>query len=240
MGSGDGGDVEWFSGGRIAHEEIERLAVLMYKEISLRLRHVDLRSVVGHRITAMYGPPMANPDLMLVSFQGGSGDKSPSKPTWPERFRYLDSKFDFGRALRSQFREAGLYETLEKRTVAMAACFPEAPASESNRWMAKRGPRAEWREFSSNWVRRMVAAMHPRAVLLFGKKASKAVGLDDGWSDETFDSRGWRAFGRAELEGCPTVYCQHLSQGWSRQSVQTSLREVGRIIGAPDHDLGMP
>ena len=188
----------------------------------------------------MYGPPMANPDLMLVSFQGGGGDNSPSEPTWPVRFRYLDSEFDFGRALRSQFREAGLYETLEKRTVAMAACFPEAPVSESNRWMAKRGPRAEWREFSSNWVRRMVAAMRPRAVLLFGKKASKAVGLDDRWSDETFDSRRWREFGRAELEGCPAVYCQHLSQGWQRRSVQTSLGEVGRIIGAPDRDLGMP
>lgn len=122
----------------------------------------------------------------------------------------------------------------------MAACFPKAPASESYRWMAKRGSRAEWREFSSNWVRRMVAAMRPRAVLLCGKKASKAVGLGDRWSDETFDSRRWREFGRAELEGCPAVYCQHLSQGWSRQSVQTSLREVGRIIGAPDHDLGMP
>ena len=86
----------------------------------------------------------------------------------------------------------------------------------------------------------MVAAMHPRAVLLFGKKASKAVGVDDRWSDEIFDSRRWRAFGRTELEGCPAVYCQHLSQGWQRRSVQTSLREVRRIIGAPDRDLGMP
>ena len=187
----------------------------------------------------MYGPPMANPDLMLVSFQGGGGDSSPSEPTWPDRLRYLNSEFDFGRALRRQFREAGLYETLEARTVAMAACFPEAPANQSNGWMAKRGPRAEWREFSSNWVRRMVSAMRPRAVLLFGKKASKAVGLDDRWGDEVLDSRGWRAFGRAEVEGCPAVYCQHLSQGWRRECVQTSLREVGRIIGARGQDSRM-
>ena len=202
------------SGPQQLQAEIEQLAERMYEETFLRLRHVDLGGVVKHRITALYGPPMARPDLMLVSFQGGGGDSSPSNPTWPERLRYLDSEFDFGRALRSQFREAGLYETLATRTVAMAACFPEAPAAESNRWLAKHGARADWRAFSSNWVRRMVSAMRPRVVLLFGRKASKTLGLDDRWSDELLDTRGWRAFGRVELEGCPAVYCQHLSQGW--------------------------
>ncbi len=227
-------------GPQLALTEIERLAERMYEETFLRLRDVDLRRAVKHRITALYGPPMASPDLMLVSFQGGGGDSSPSEPTWPERLLYLDSPFDFGRALRSQFREAGLYDTLATRTVAMAACFPEAPASESNRWMAKRGPRADWRTFSSNWVRRMVSAMRPRAVLLFGKKASDAVGLEDRWRDEVLDSRRWRAFGRAELEGCPAVYCQHLPQGWMREWVQTSLGEVGRVIGSADRDVGSP
>ena len=219
--------------------EIVQLAARMYDETFLRLEHACLQHVVGSRITAMYGPPMQNPDVMLVSFQGGAGDNSPSEPTWPDRLRYLDSEFGFGRAMRRQFREAGLYETLEARTVAMAACFPEAPANESNLWMAKRGARADWREFSSNWVRRMVSAMRPRAVLLFGKKASKAVGLDDRWGDEVLDSRGWRAFARAELEGCPAVYCQHLSQGWKREWVQISLREVERIIGARGQDSRM-
>ena len=227
-------------GPQLALAEIERLAERMYEETIQRLRDVDLRGVVKHRITALYGPPMASPDLMLVSFQGSGGDSSPSEPTWPERLLYLDSPFDFGRALRSQFREAGLYDTLATRTVAMAACFPEAPASESNRWMAKRGPRADWCTFSSNWVRRMVSAMRPRAVLLFGKKASDAVGLDDRWRDEVLDSRRWRAFGRAELEGCPAVYCQHLSQGWMREWVQTSRGEVGRVIGSADRDAGSP
>lgn len=95
VGRGDGGRVECPSSRQQTHAEIKRLAERMYKETFLRLRHVDLRGVVEHRITVMYGPPMANPDLMLVSFQGGGGDTSPSEPTWPERFRYLDSKFDF-------------------------------------------------------------------------------------------------------------------------------------------------
>lgn len=232
-------EVDVASASEHARAEIEELASRMYEETFLRLQDVDLRDIVKRRITALYGPPMARADLMLVSFQGGGGDSSPSRLTWPERLLYLDNEFDFGRALRSQFREAGLYETLATRTVAMAACFPEAPASESNRWMAKRGPRADWRAFSSNWVRWMVLAMRPRAVLVFGKKASQAVGLDDRWSDETLDSRGWRAFGRAELEGCPAVYCQHLSQGWGRECVQTSLREVGRIVGATDCEMGV-
>ena len=33
----------------------------------------------------------------------------------------------------------------------------------------------------------MVSAMRPRAVSLFGKKASKAVDLDDHWGDEVLD-----------------------------------------------------
>ena len=82
-------------------------------------------------------------------------------------------------------------------------------------------------------------AMRPRAVLVFGKKASQAMGLDDRWSDELLDSRGWRTFGRAELEGCPAVYCQQLSQGWERECMQTSLREVGRIVGATDCEMGV-
>ena len=218
--------------------EIVELAHRMYEETFRRMEDARLRDVVEYRITAMYGPPMRNPELMLVSFQGGAGDASPSEAIWPDRLRYLDSEFDFGRALRSQFGEAGLDKTLEDRTVAMAACFPEAPAKESNRWMAKHGARADWREFSSTWVRRMVSAMRPRAVLLFGKKASEALGLEGHWRDEVFDARGWRAFGRAELNGCPAIYCQHLSQGWRRESVQASLRMVRRIIEARGEGFG--
>ena len=77
-------------GPQLALAEIERLAERMYEETIQRLRDVDLRGVVKHRITALYGPPMASPDLMLVSFQGSGGDSSPSEPTWPERLLYLD------------------------------------------------------------------------------------------------------------------------------------------------------
>ncbi len=209
---------------------VQCLARRMYDETFERLDDPRLRGVVGGKVTPMYGPPMVQPDLALISFQGGAGDQTPSARSWPEKLLYLDDDFHFGRSLRSQCAEAGLAETLEERTVAMAACFPEAPSAEAGRWEAKSGPRADWREFSVAWVRQMLAAMSPRAVLVFGMRASRAMGMEGEWRDEHCDGRNWRAFGRAEVEGCPAIYCQHLSQGWNREHVQSSLREAGCLI----------
>ena len=209
--------------------QVERLARQMYDETFERLDDPRLREVVRDKVTVMYGPPMVRPDLALVSFQGGGGDRMDTARSWPERLLYLDDEFVFGRTLRGQCKLAGLGEVLEKRTVAMAACFPEAPSAEARLWTAKSGARAEWRAFSVAWVRKMLAAMSPRAVVVFGKKASQAMELDH-WGDEQCDARGWQAFGRAEVEGCPAVYCQHLSQGWMREHVQMSLREAVRLI----------
>ena len=210
--------------------QVERLARQMYDETFERLDDPQLREVVRDKVTVMYGPPMVRPDLALVSFQGGGGDRMETARSWPERLLYLDDEFVFGRTLRSQCKLAGLGEVLEKRTVAMAACFPEAPIAKARRWMAKSGARAEWRAFSVAWVRKMLAAMSPRAVVVFGTKASQAMELDGEWREEHRDTRGWRTFGRADVEGCPAVYCQHLSQGWTGEHVQLSLREAARLI----------
>ena len=216
--------------------QIERLARQMYDETFERLDDPWLREIVRDKVTVMYGPPMVRPDLALVSFQGGGGDRMETARSWPERLLYLDDEFVFGRTLRRQCKLAGLGEVLEKRTVAMAACFPEAPSAEARLWMAKSGATAEWREFSVAWVRKMLAAMLPRAVVVFGKKASQAMELEGQWRDEQRDARGWRAFGCAEVEGCPTVYCQHLSQGWNGEHVQMSLRWAHRLILRNDKD----
>ena len=211
--------------------DVERLARRMYDETFDRIEDPDLRGVAKDRVTVLFGPPMLRPDVALVSFQGGAGDKTPSPRTWPERLVYLDDKFKFGQALRAQFQAAGLRETLETRTVAMAACFPEAPVSEAGRWCAKRGPRARWREFSSSWVRRMLRAMRPRAVIVFGTRASQALGLDEAWREVARrDSNNHMDYGRAEIEGCPAVFCHHSSQGYSACWVQKCLGEVRGII----------
>ena len=202
----------------------------MYAETFERLENPCWHNVV-RKVTLLYGPPMVRPDVFLVSFQGGGQDDSPSRQTWPPRLLYLDDAHKFGQVLRKNFREAGLYEMLEKRTVAMATCFPEAPRDEASKWMQKRGPRAEWRRFSSAWVRRMIDAMRPRAVLVFGKKASDALGLNSQWCDVKKQPHRM-IVRRTEVEGCPAVYCPHLSGTPEKKEVQACLAEVKRIVDA--------
>ena len=211
-------------------QHIERLASGMYQETFARLDDPRLCEVVQHKVTALYGPPMVRPDLALISFQGGAGDRSPSARTWPRRLVYLDDDFCFGRTLRRQCALAGLDETLERRTVAMAACFPEAPSAEAGPWMGRSGAIADWRAFSVAWVRKMVAAMSPRVVVVFGTKASRAMEMEAVWRDEHRDARNWRTFGRAEVVDCAAIYCQHLSQGWTQEHVQRSFREAASLI----------
>ena len=214
-------------------QELEQLAQCMYRETMERRK--DLRWMeVAQKVTLLYGPPMMRPDVFLVSFQGGGKDRSPSRETWPEQLVYLCDTYEFGGALRRNFGAAGLSETLAKRTVAMAACFPEAPRAEASKWMVKKGPRAEWRVFSSDWARRMIAAMRPRVVLLFGSKASYALGLDNQWRDVQSQPHRGMVYGRGEVEGFPAVYCHHLSQGWAKDEVQTCLAEVKRIVNADE------
>ena len=212
-------------------EEVERLAGCMYRETIERLD--DPRwAEVAQKVTLLYGPPMVRPDVFLVSFQGGGEDQSPSRRTWPERLVYIDDHYKFGSALRRNFREAGLSETLAKRTVAMAACFPEATSAEAKKWMCKRGIRAEWRTFSSDWVKRLIGVMRPRAVLLFGDKASRSLGLHHQWRDVQSRPKRGMVYARGEIDGFPAVYCHHLSQGWAKAEVQECLAEVKRLVSA--------
>ena len=162
--------------GRVTEQcALERLARCMYRDAFRRLDSQGTGDA-PRKITLLYGPLLVRPDAFVVPFQGGGEDASSSRRTWPERLLYLCDCYRFGSALRKHFRQAGLFKTLEKRTVAMAACFPEVPASEAGSWMAKSGPKAEWREFSTNWVRRMLREMRPHMVLVFGGKANEALG----------------------------------------------------------------
>lgn len=221
-----------FSGVSVTEQDkVKRLAKCMYRETMRRLDDPGCGEFV-RKVTLLYGPPMVRPDVFLVSFQGGGEDQKPSRRTWPERLVYLDDRYKFGRTLRRNFDEAGLSEVLAKRTVAMAACFPEATSAEAGKWMVKRGPRAEWRTFSSNWVKRLIGAMRPRAVLLFGDKASRSLGLDHQWRDVQSRPRRGMVYARGEIDGFPAVYCHHLSQGWAKEEVQECLAEVKRLVSA--------
>lgn len=221
-------------------QELEQLVQRMYCETMERLDD-PCWSEVAQKVTLLYGPPMVRPDVFLVSFQGGGGDPSPSLRTWPDKLLYLDDHYpdgtprergdNFGTTLRKNFHDAGLWETLTTRTVAMAACFPES--SNADKWIVKQGPRAEWRKFSSAWVKCLIAAMRPHVVLVFGDKASKALEVHDEWRDvERRESDSHMVYGRMEIEGCPAVYCHHLSQGSAGAEVQKCLLELKRIVNA--------
>ena len=212
-------------------DRLEHLAQQAYDETRALRERSCMGEVVG-RMTILYGPPKLRPDLALISFQGGAEDPSPSSWTWPPSLRYLDSPYRFGRKLRRHFADAGLSGVLESSTVAMAAVFPEAPARDAAKWMARSGPRAEWRSFSSGWVRRLLLAMRPRAVLVFGKNASVSLGIDDEWRDETLVARRGRVFARGRVFGAPTVYCHHLSQGCKDDEVARCLDEIGLLVDA--------
>lgn len=211
-------------------ERLERLAECMYRETFERLEDPCWSKDV-EKVTLLYGPPMVRPDVFLVSFQGAGEDPSPSRRTWPQRLLYLDDPYRFGKQLRKNICKAGLYEMLEKRTVAMATCFPED--KDAKKWQKKHGPEAKWRRFSSAWVRRLIGAMRPCVVLVFGKAASDALELKNQWRDvvERPGPGQGMIFARAEVEGCPAVYCHHLSRG-TLEGVQACLAEVKRIVNA--------
>ena len=215
-------------------QELEQLAARMYCETMERLED-PCWSKVAQKVTLLYGPPMVRPDVFLVSFQGGEEDRSPSRRTWPDKLLYLDDHYRFGMRLRQNFRDAGLWEPLTKRTVAMAACFPESIAADAKRWTVKKGPEAEWRKFSVVWVKCLIAAMRPRVVLVIGAKASDALEVHDEWRDVKWRKSGRTrkmVYGRMKIEGCPAVYCCHLSQGCAKAEVQRCLRELKRVIDA--------
>lgn len=217
------------SNDQIRLKELNALTKRMYTEARERTRDPKWNAVIDPKITIMFGPPMVKPDLVLVSFQGGAGDRSPTKWEWPDKLVYLDSRFAFGRNLTKLFNEAGHASMLKYRTTAITTCFPEARANDASKWIRKTGAYALWRNFSSNWARRMLRAMQPRSIIVFGKKASQSLGLEGCWSDVKRNGNGqW--YGHTEIEGCPAVYCHHLSQGYKKSQVHYCLRAVESIV----------
>lgn len=138
----------------------ERAARAAYAEAADLLSDPAMAGVVTHGLTVLYGPPIQNPDLFLISFQGG-GAAPVVHDTWPTRLLYLDDAYSFGPPLRRFAREAGLMGGLETSSMAMPAVFPQAPLKDAHSWLRKTGPKMRWRRFSVEWVKRIVAASAP-------------------------------------------------------------------------------
>ena len=125
---------------------------------------------------------------------------------------------------------------LKSSTVALAAVFPEARAHDAVKWIARTGPRAVWRTFSSGWVLRLLRAMRPKTVLVIGKNASVSLGIEDDWRDESIIPRRGRVFARGQVCEAPAVYCHHLSQGCKDDEVAHYLTEVRLLFNGHAFD----
>ncbi len=209
--------------------ELERMLSQAYSETRSLLEDQTLGSVVKRGFIISYGPPILEPDLLLISFQGGRDTLREGQTTWPKRLLYLDSPYKFGRNLRNLCREAGLYSSLETSTMAFPAVFPQAPSSEAGKWKNNKEPYGKWRQHSTEWVRKLATEAKPKVVIVFGAGASGV--LEIAWKEKEYNhGQGWQTFGVSEFCGAPAVFCSHLSQGYSRSEVLKSLARAKTYI----------
>ena len=188
--------------------KIEALLGEAYLETHEMLNDQELGSVVKDGLIISYGPPIHNPDLLLLSFQGAGDDKVVQKE-WPKKLLYLDSPRKFGTNLRKLCRDTGLYPSLEKSTMAFPAVFPQD--KETKLWRTQKGPYAVWRRHSVAWVERLVREIEPKVVMAFGQETSRAFGIR--WDKvERNHGQNWPTFGVSKFHGIPAVYCCHLSR----------------------------
>ena len=197
-------------------DELKQLAKCMYREASC------LDGGRRLKITPLFGPLRVRPDVFLVSFQG-AGEAPRRSLEEPKCLLYLDDGYSFGSRLCNEFRHADLFETLEERTVAMAAYFLEKGASKADQ--------AEWQALSRKWVRRMLRATRPRVVLVIGLDASKALELEGKWCAVKTAGRKGRVYGRAKIGCSHAVYCRGF-RGTSTPDVQKCLNKVKQLIAS--------
>lgn len=209
--------------------DLQRLTREMYDEVDALMADPEMASVTKHGLSPLYGPLTVNPDVAIITFQGG-GDDNRVQTRPPERLLYVDDDHKFGRTLRKYMQEAGLHETLVKRTVAHATVFPQAPTQDAASWVRSTpGLKAEWRKFSKRWAERLLEAQSSKVLLFFGEKVSRMIGVQ--WTaQERNTKQNHLTFARSEWRGMPAIYCHHLSIGCPRTEAIRCMREVKSLI----------
>ena len=211
-------------------QKLKELLREAYADTHEKMKVPKMRAVVKDGLLISYGPPISQPDMLLISFQGGANTHRDIHCTLPERLLYLKSPYRFGKNLRQVCRDTGLYHSLERSAMALPAVFPQAKDKEADLWKRKSGPRADWRTHSVDWVKRLTREIRPKVVIVFGNGTSDALGID--WEQtEHKHGQGWLTFGVSTFEGCPAVYCMHLSRP-TNDPVLKSFRYAKGIIEA--------
>ena len=154
----------------------------IYSEVN---RFADETGGIEYGLNVLYGPPILNPTVMVVSIQGGGKDGCRQR-TWPDRLQYLNSAYGFGQRLECDFVGAGLAEVLKTATVATNVVFPQWPAFED--WQ-RQPSAAAWLGRSRKWLSALVDAMSPRVILTYGKPAFCAARRVCGLGEQRANAR---------------------------------------------------
>ena len=193
------------------------------------LKDPKLGSVVQHGLLISYGPPIPNPDLLLLSFQGGGHTYRKVPNTWPQKLLYVDSPYKFGTALRGLCRDTGLNSSLQSSTMAFPTVFPQAPSKDAARWEKGKGPYSVWRDHSVRSVGRLVKVIKPKVVIVFGDRASRV--FDIGWKESEYKhGQGHQTFGISTFQDAPAIFCHHLSQGYVKSEALKCFSHAKRLI----------
>ena len=208
--------------------QIEALLREAYSETHEMLNDPELGTVVKDGLLISYGPPIKEPDLLLLSFQGGGEDQVVQKE-WPTKLLYVDSPHKFGTTLRSLCHDTGLLSSLQSSAMAFPAVFPQARTREADRWEKGPAPYSVWRHHSADWVQRLVKTIRPKVVIVFGNRASRV--FDIRWEKvERQHQQNHQTFGVSTFQGTPAVFCHHLSQGFVRSEALKCFEYAKRLI----------
>ena len=212
-----------------SQQSLEREVQRIYDEAGA---YAKLHGGVEGGMNVLYGPPMLDPKVMIVSLQGGGKDGKAPQTTWPGELAYLDGRHEFGRRLVRDFDGAGLGHILRGSTVATNLAFPQA--SRFAAWLRSAGARG-WMDQSAAWLERLLALMRPAVLLTYGKEPFERL-------------TGRRKRNRVEettRRGIPLIGCGHLIQGATLADRVEAISRVKKLIdsaaayrshGAPDQE----
>ena len=201
----------------------------IYDEVN---KYADAHGGVEHGLNVLYGPPIPDPTVFLVSMQGGGADRNRQR-TWPAKLLYIHDKHCFGSRLQSDFKEAGLGEVLERRTVATNIAFPQANPQDNEfaKWRRQEGSR-QWIEKSLQWVEELIRLMPPRVILTYGEGPFRyLIGRK---KITPVEQTTWKPTSPAAQHNTPIalVGCGHLMRGATKAQRKDAMQRVRAIASA--------
>ena len=214
----------WSDGVSRKLTRLETQVSRIYREVN---KFADAHGGVECGMNVLYGPPIANPLVFIVSMQGGGADKNRQRK-WPPKLLYMNNKHEFGRRLRSDFEEADLCDVLEEKTVATNIAFPQA--KEFAKWRSKPGS-DRWLAKSLEWVEELIRLMPPRVLLTYGADPFRY--LMQRKKISPVERTIWRPSSPdAPQAPVPLVGCGHLMRGATKAQRREAMQLVLAIINA--------